>query len=126
MTLRSTAIVVGLLVGGCSDPESKEAEEHAQAEEPGNGKSVKDEPAASTQAAEASASSAFTFGFEARDHQLWFHSGVEPVLYTVKSKDGKVLAEGIDDATLERDFHELHDIVHTGSDLIGIGYSGER
>lgn len=65
---------------------------------------------------------AFTFGFQSRDHQLFLHTGTDPQLYTVKTKDGQALAEGIDDARLERDYPQLHGIVHEGVDFLGIGY----
>lgn len=64
----------------------------------------------------------YTFGFETREHQLWFHTGTDPQLYTVKSMDGEVLADGIDDAALLRDYPELHAMVHSGVGLEGIGY----
>ena len=61
-----------------------------------------------------------TFGIETRDHHLWLHIGADPQVYTVTSKDGKVLASSIDDARLERDYPELHDMLHDGPGLIDV------
>jgi hypothetical protein len=120
----SAGVVLACALAGCSkrEPEppasiaeasdSRTSEEHTRGL---GGDSDSAKPQASSKAE-------YTFGFESREHQLWFHSGTDPQLYTVKSKDGKVLAEGVDDGTLKRDYPELHDIVHTGGDLIGIGY----
>lgn len=55
-------------------------------------------------------------GYQTRDHQLWLHSGT-PSLYTVKDEEGKVLAQGIDDARLKRDYPDLHDLVHNAVDV---------
>jgi hypothetical protein len=50
---------------------------------------------------------------EDRDHVLLIHGGG---VYTVKGKDGSVLAEGIDAATLEHDYPELFDLVTDSPD----------
>lgn len=63
---------------------------------------------------------AFTFGYETRDHQLWLHTGTDPQLYTVKTKDDEIVASGIDDRRLELDFPALHELVHGESQLIDV------
>jgi hypothetical protein len=62
------------------------------------------------------------FGVETRDHALWLMSADDGSRYTVTTKHGAILAEEIDAATLERDYPALHDLVHAGFDLIGVGY----
>jgi len=63
---------------------------------------------------------------ETREHVITLHVGE---LYSVKQKDGTVLASEIDDATLERDFPELHAMIHDAADdggeliMEAIGYS---
>ena len=52
------------------------------------------------------------------------HSGAQTPRYTVKDKRGNVLASGIDDARLKRDYPDVHDLVHNAVDLIGTG--GDR
>lgn len=61
------------------------------------------------------------FGYETRDHQLWMHHGTEADLYTVKAKDGSVLATEIDAATLVRDYPSLHELVSGAVDGIDSG-----
>jgi hypothetical protein len=62
------------------------------------------------------------FGLETRDHAVWLTSADDGPRYTVTTKHGAILAEEIDAATLGRDYPALHDLVHSGFDLIGIGY----
>jgi hypothetical protein len=50
---------------------------------------------------------------ESRDHVLLLHG---EGLYTVKAKDGTVLAEGIDATVLERDYPDLFDLVTDSPD----------
>jgi hypothetical protein len=56
------------------------------------------------------------FGFETREHQLWMHSIPDGFLYTVKSVDGRVLAERIDEAQLGAAYPELHAVLDEGVD----------
>ncbi|HEX6884522.1 MAG TPA: hypothetical protein VF530_14190 [Planctomycetota bacterium] len=64
------------------------------------------------------------FGLETRDHEVWLHAGEH---YTIKNKDGTVLASQIDQAAFERDFAELAaDMarmidLQDGGQLMGIG-----
>jgi hypothetical protein len=64
------------------------------------------------------------FGLATRDHEIWLHPGGR---YTIKKKDGSVLASEIDEASLERDFPELAaDLagmvdVNDGGQPIGVG-----
>ena len=44
------------------------------------------------------------FGLATRDHDIWFHAGPR---YTIKKKDGTVLASQIDRAQLGKDFPDL-------------------
>jgi hypothetical protein len=59
-------------------------------------------------------------GLRTRDHELWLLNGPEGPLYTVKSLEGKVLAERIDAARLGRDFPDLHSLLHGAVDLIDV------
>jgi hypothetical protein len=52
------------------------------------------------------------FGLETRDQRLWLLGDDEGARYRVTTKTGAVLAESIDAATLERDFPELHALLH--------------
>lgn len=66
-------------------------------------------------------------GLSTRDYEVWLHYGTEQDLYTIKSKDGRVLADQIDDARLKRDYPDLHEMVHGAVDvdsgeLMGLGY----
>lgn len=56
----------------------------------------------------------YLFGLETRSAVLWLHTGAEPALYTVSSRAGEVLAEGIPGDELEQRFPEF-----TGFDLLG-------
>ena len=56
----------------------------------------------------------YLFGLETRSAVLWLHTGAEPALYTVSSRGGEVLAEGIPGDELEQRFPEF-----TGFDLLG-------
>lgn len=67
------------------------------------------------------------FGLATRDHEIWMHAGP---CYTIKKKDGTLLASQIDQATLERDYPELAaDLsamvdVNDGGQHFGIGVGG--
>ena len=56
----------------------------------------------------------YLFGLETRSAVLWLHTGAEPALYTVSSRAGEVLAEGIPGDELEQRFPEF-----TGFELLG-------
>ena|SRR5688572_13917779 len=87
-----------------------------------------DAPAPAQPEAEVVASAEETpalFGLATRDHEIWMHAGP---LYTIKKKDGTVLASQIDQATLERDYPELatdlSSMVDVNERAIGIGGDG--
>lgn len=61
------------------------------------------------------------FGLETRNHVLFIHSTELGTLYTVESKDGRVLAEGLTETELGIRYPELHAIVLGGVDLIATG-----
>jgi hypothetical protein len=52
-------------------------------------------------------SPSYVFGLETRTHVLWLHSGAEPRLYSVSSRAGEVLAEGLTLAELEQRYPEF-------------------
>lgn len=88
------------------------------------------EPASSTSPApeEPEPDAPLFVGLSTRDYEVWLHYGTEEDLYTIKAKDGRVLADQIDDARLKRDYPDLHEMVHGAVDvdageMIGIGYS---
>lgn len=93
-------------------------------------------PAASTASvdpAHTDTNDAYSFGLKTREYELWLHAGSVPPLYTVKSLDGRVLAAALDDAGLERDYPELHHLVHNAVDTavgdggyMGLGDSDDR
>lgn len=56
----------------------------------------------------------YLFGLETRSAVLWLHTGAQPALYTVSSRAGEVLAEGIPGDELEQRFPEF-----TGFELLG-------
>ena len=62
-------------------------------------------------------SSLALFGIETRDHQVFFHSSESGRRYTVKTKDGRVLADRIDAAQLGRDYPDLLDVIESGVDF---------
>lgn len=47
-----------------------------------------------------------------RDYELWVLPGGNDVCFTVHDRDGKALAERIDEAALSRDFPYLHNLLH--------------
>lgn len=123
----SSGFVLGIVLGSCADPEPPEsssdegtAAKYSTTEDLEKEALARDRNEAKPGTSGASAD--YTFGFESRDHQLWLHTGTDPQLYTVKAKDGRVVADAIDDARLKLDYPDLHDIVHNAVDLIGIGY----
>jgi hypothetical protein len=59
------------------------------------------------------------FGLETRDHRLWLVRSEEGKRYTVTTKAGAIVAEEIDDATLGREFPELHELLHGAVDRVG-------
>ena len=61
------------------------------------------------------------FSLETRSHVLHLHSTELGTLYTVESKDGRVLAEGITEVELGMHYPDLHAIVLDGVDLIATG-----
>jgi hypothetical protein len=67
------------------------------------------------------------FGIETRDHQVFLHSTESGRRYTVKSKDGRVLADRIDATALGRDYPGLLESLERGVDssagsaLMGFG-----
>ncbi len=62
------------------------------------------------------------FGFETREYQLYLHPSADGFEYTVKSLEGRVLAERIGEAELEASYPALHEVLNGGVDLKGIGY----
>ena len=61
----------------------------------------------------------YTFGLETRTYVLWFERGTQPRRYTVCSRGGEILAEGIEHGELERRFPEFAGFERLGeSDLI--------
>ena len=72
-------------------------------------------------------SSLALFGIETRDHQVFFHSSESGRRYTVKTKDGRVLADRIDATQLGRDYPDLLETIErgvdssVGSSLMGFG-----
>lgn len=70
-------------------------------------------------------SSPALFGIETRDHQVFLHSTESGRRYTVKTKDGLVLADGIDATELGRDYPDLLEALERGVDssssLMGFG-----
>ena len=70
-----------------------------------------EEPSSGPETVPESAESSFFAGYETRDHQLWLHSGAQTPRYTVKDKEGNVLAAGIDAARLARDYPDLHRLI---------------
>ncbi len=124
----SVGMALGFALGSCADPEPPKssieegtAAKYLTTEELEQDIGARNEDETKSGVSRPSSSDDYTFGFEARDHQLMLHTGTDPQLYTVKAKDGRVVADGIDDARLERDYPDLHDIVHSAVDLIGIG-----
>ena len=70
--------------------------------------------AAQPKAAPTNAPHADTLGFlETRDNSIEIKAGKQGA-YTVRTKDGKVLAENISDAQLQAKFPQLHQIVDYG------------
>lgn len=61
------------------------------------------------------------FGLETREHQLFLLSTPEGERYTVKSKDGHVLADQIDEVELGRDYPALFALLHGGVDGMATG-----
>jgi hypothetical protein len=57
------------------------------------------------------------FGMETRDHQVFFHSTESGRRYTVKTKDGRVLADRIDAEQLGRDYPDLLEMIEGGVDF---------
>jgi hypothetical protein len=49
-----------------------------------------------------------------RDNTLILKSSADGVLYSVKSKEGTMLAEDISETQLKSDFPQLHDFVKSG------------
>ena len=47
-----------------------------------------------------------------RDYELWVLPAVNDVCFTVHDRQGKVLAERIDEVALSRDFSYLHNLLH--------------
>lgn len=64
----------------------------------------------------AAAGSTPLFGLRTRDHDLWLHSGGR---YTVKSRDGRVLADQVDEERLRTDYPALWEIYSSGVDASG-------
>jgi len=62
-------------------------------------------------------SSLALFGLETRDHQVFLHSTESGRRYTVKTKDGRVLADRIDADQLGRDYPELLETIERGFDI---------
>ena len=118
----SVVVLLGFALGSCSETEAPKAPSPSE-----EGTAAKylttEEILQGSKRSEPSSTADFTFGFETRDHQLWLHTGTDPQLYTVKAKDGKVVADAIDDSRLKLDYPDLHEIVHSAVDLIGIGYT---
>ena len=112
----SVGVVLGCALGSCSQPEPPKAS--PPVEEGTASKYLTTEELAGLRDSQPSSAADYTFGFETRDHQLWLHTGTDPQLYTVKTKDGEVLADGIDDARLKLDYPDLHALVHDTVDLI--------
>lgn len=110
----SLGVALGFAMGSCSEPAPPETPPLVE-------EGTASEYLTSEEMAQRISSADYTFGFESRDHQLWLHTGTDPQLYTVKTEDGEVVAEAIDDARLKLDYPDLHDIVHNAVDLIGIG-----
>ena len=120
----SVGILLGFVLGSCADPEPPEpsSAEGTAAKYLTTDQLERKIAAGNDDEAKPSSPADYTFGFEARDHQLWLHTGTDPQLYTVKAKDGRVVADAIDDSRLKLDYPDLHDIAHNAVDLIGIGY----
>ena len=127
MAFRSYAgIVLGLAVASCSEPKAPkdgESSHSADLQVGGQGDAAR---APDT-------NDAYSFGLKTREHELWLHAGSEPRLYTVNSLDGRVLARALDEAGLERDYPELHHLVHNAvdtaegsADYAGSSYSDDR
>jgi hypothetical protein len=105
-----------LATSACSDRDPRET---LQDPEPSGVRA--DAPQASTTPSDV------LFGFETREHQLYVHSTATSPLYTVKSRDGRILADQITEAELGISYPDLHDILNSGVDrndgpLTGIGY----
>lgn len=110
--------LTGLLAAACSPP----AAPHSDQDPTQSSAEVSAGPIEGTSACADAA-----FGIETRDYQLWLHSSDGGSLYTVKSHDGRVLAERIDAAELGRAYPELAGLMSdsidaVGIDAIGIGY----
>ena len=119
MSFRGSAgIVLVLGVSGCREDEKPVPTQPTSAEE--NELETVASPSAelaAPQTVSTSSSESFFAGYETRDHQVWLHSGAQHRRYTVKDKLGNVLAAGIDDAGLKRDYPDLHDMVHRSVDI---------
>lgn len=125
-TCWSVGVALGFAMGSCSQPEPPKAPEgtaskYRTSEERSERLEAPSEDETKSGVPRPSSSADYTFGFQNRDHQLWFHAGTDPQLYSVRDTDGGVLADGIDDERLKRDYRALHEIVHGGVDFIGIG-----
>jgi hypothetical protein len=66
-------------------------------------------------------SSLALFGLETRDHLVFLHSTESGRRYTVKTKDGRVLADRIDVEQLGRDYPDLLETIEGGVDLLSEG-----
>lgn len=129
-TLLEGILILGIL-GGCSKPaepgvstgggEASEPVASAQAGEEGPGTTLE------APAAEAAETEPVVFSYlETRDHEITLWVGG---LYSVATKDGKVLADRIDAAQLQKDFPDVHELIRGAVDVneggarfFGVGY----
>jgi hypothetical protein len=118
----SVGILLGFALGSCADPEPTKSSsaEGTAAKYLTTEELEKKIAAGNDNEAKPSSPADYTFGFETRDHQLWLHTGTDPQLYTVKAKDGKVVADAIDCERLALDYPELHELLRDEGNLIDI------
>lgn len=122
--LRSLTLLAlsAFAANACSEPElpppaQEPAESEARADSPEEAANAALVPVSATP----SDPSEVLFGLETREHQVYIHSTDHGSLYTVKSKDGRVLADRISEVELGVSYPDLHDILNNGIDLIGTG-----
>jgi len=101
--------LAGLALIGCSGRREPPIHERPAEERGASGASVA--------APESDADALAFWGLDLRQHQLWLLEGPDGPLYRVKSKEGEVLADMLDDDALLLEFPELHEMLHGAVDI---------
>lgn len=125
MALHGTRWIALALAAACAEPPPEERATAPASTAVAGREEGSEEAASESQAAPAvsdaeSSEALVSFGLATRDHELWLHYGAEADHYTVKSKDGRVLADRIDEARLQLSYPELHELLHGGVDTLGV------